>query len=65
MEEKITELIDGCLLYFKKHSYSSNRIKVYESLRKNGIIPFMAQQGLTVFTPEVSQWSIESITSHE
>lgn len=65
MEEKITELIDGCLLYFKKHSYSSNRIKVYESLWKNGIIPFMTQQGLTVFTPEVSQWFIESITSHE
>lgn len=64
MEEKITELIDGCLLYFKKHSYSSNRIKVYESLWKNGIIPFMTQQGLTVFTPEVSQWFIESITSN-
>ncbi len=62
MEEEITKLIDGCLEYFKNNSYSGNRIQTYESLWRNGILPYMTKNYLTIYTPEVGQQFVESIT---
>jgi integrase len=61
MGQEITTLIDGCRRYLRKNSYSNDRIQTYESLWRNGIIPFMNEKGLTNYSLEVSQQFMDSI----
>ena len=54
MEEvKILELTERCIKYFQKQCYTRNRITVYKSLWRNGIIRYMSQKGIESYSPSV------------
>ena len=54
MEEvKIFELTERCIKYFQKQCYTRNRITVYKSLWRNGIIRYMSQKGIESYSPSV------------
>ena len=42
---KILELTERCIKYFQKQCYTRNRITVYKSLWRNGIIRYMSHCG--------------------
>ena len=54
----------GVFYILRSHSYSSNRIKVMSHYGRMESFLYGSAR-LNRFTPEVSQWFIESITSHE
>lgn len=64
MKRDINDLIKDCIYYFKSNSYSSSRIQVYSSLWKNGIIPFMNEKKLFIYTTDVGNQFIDSITQN-
>ena len=51
--EDIQKLIDQCLAFFQENNYTPNRIGVYKTLWKLGIVQFMGAKELTVYTPEI------------
>lgn len=54
MEEvKILELTERCIKYFQRLCYTRNRITVYKSLWRNGIIRYMSQKGIESYSPSV------------
>lgn len=61
--EDIQKLIDQCLAFFQENNYTPNRIGVYKSLWKHGIVQFMGAKGLTVYTPEIGA-AFASICHH-
>ena len=63
MEEvKILELTERCIKYFQKQCYTRNRITVYKSLWRNGIIRYMSQKGIESYSPSVGAEFVS--TSH-
>jgi site-specific recombinase XerD len=59
-ELEIKELIDQCLKFFQENNYTSGRIKVYESLWRNGIIKFMSSRGENLYNESVGADFIET-----
>lgn len=49
----ITELMDRCLLFFRGHNYSDERINRYKALWKKGILKFMAEENIQLYTSDV------------
>lgn len=54
MEEvNILELTERCIKYFQRQCYTRNRITVYKSLWRNGIIRYMSQKDIESYSPSV------------
>ena len=65
MEEvKILELTERCIKYFQKQCYTRNRITVYKSLWRNGIIRYMSQKGIESYSPSVGAEFVSTCHFH-
>ena len=65
MEEvKILELMERCIKYFQKQCYTRNRITVYKSLWRNGIISYMSQKGIESYSPSVGAEFVSTCHFH-
>ena len=65
MEEvKILELTERCIKYFQKQCYTRNRITVYKSLWRNGIISYMSQKGIESYSPSVGAEFVSTCHFH-
>ena len=65
MEEvKILELTERCIKYFQKQCYTRNRITVYKSLWRNGIISYMSQKGIKSYSPSVGAEFVSTCHFH-
>lgn len=65
MEEvKILELTERCIKYFQKQCYTRNRITVYKSLWRNGIISYMSQKGIENYSPSVGAEFVSTCHFH-
>lgn len=71
MEHKeINELIESCINYFTNASYTTKRIDKYRSLWRNGILKFMKENTMSIYTPTVgsqyiSKWVSKEDLGHE
>lgn len=59
-EQEIQTLIGQCIAFFQENNYSRNRIGVYKTLWKRGIVPFMEAQGLKMYKTSVGAMFIET-----
>ena len=59
-EKEIQALIGQCIAFFQENNYSRNRIGVYKTLWKHGIVPFMEARGLKVYNPGVGAMFIDT-----
>ena len=65
MEEvKIFELTERCIKYFQKQCYTRNRITVYKSLWRNGIIRYMSQKDIESYSPSVGAEFVSTCHFH-
>ena len=65
MEEvKILELTERCIKYFQRQCYTRNRITVYKSLWRNGIISYMSQKGIESYSPSVGAEFVSTCHFH-
>ena len=65
MEEvKILELTERCIKYFQKQCYTRNRITVYKSLWRIGIIRYMSQKGIENYSPSVGAEFVSTCHFH-
>lgn len=65
MEEvKILELTERCIKYFQKQCYTRNRITVYKSLWRIGIIRYMSQKGIVSYSPSVGAEFVSTCHFH-
>ena len=65
MEEvNILELTERCIKYFQKQCYTRNRITVYKSLWRNGIIRYMSQKGIESYSPSVGAEFVSTCHFH-
>lgn len=67
MEHDINDLIKDCVDYLKQESYSSDRIRTYCSLWRNGLLFYMKNNHLSVYSTDVGKHYIASLlnnTSH-
>lgn len=55
MQQEITKLIDACLLFFNSNCYTQNRIDKYRSLWKYGILRYMKEKTLSLYTLSLGQ----------
>ena len=61
MEEKdIQQLIGQCVAFFQENNYTKDRICVYKTLWKRGIVPFMEARGLKVYNPNIGAMFIDT-----
>jgi len=71
MKQEITKLTGDCLDYFNSNSYSQTRIDQYLSMWKRGILSYMKEKDLSIYTSDVGEDFIDSfikedsITVHE
>ena len=59
-EIPIEELIVRCKSIFEEGHYSRQRIVRYETLWKKGILKYMSDQGLTLYSPEIGKACLTS-----
>lgn len=52
-EVNILKLTERCVKFFLEHCYTKNRIYVYKSLWRNGIIRYMSEKGIESYSPSV------------
>lgn len=65
MEEvNILELTERCIKYFQRQCYTRNRITVYKSLWRNGIISYMSQKGIENYSPSVGAEFVSTCHFH-
>ena len=55
MEREIIQLIQDCLHFFRNNCYTQNRIDKYRSLWKYGILRYMKEKNLSIYTPSIGQ----------
>lgn len=55
MQQEITKLIQDCLLFFSSNCYTQNRIDKYRSLWKSGILQYMKEKNLSLYTHSLGQ----------
>lgn len=68
--EEINELIESCINYFNNACYTTKRIDKYRSLWRNGILKFMKEKSMSIYTPTVgsqyiSEWVSKEDLGHE
>lgn len=59
-EQEIQTLIGQCIAFFQENNYSRNRIGVYKTLWRHGIVPFMEARGLRKYQTSVGAMFIET-----
>ena len=59
-EKDIRQLMEQCIAFFQEKNYTKNRIGVYKTLWKSGIVPFMEAQGLKVYNPSIGAMFIDT-----
>ena len=65
MEEvNILELTERCIKYFQRQCYTRNRITVYKSLWRIGIIRYMSQKGIVSYSPSVGAEFVSTCHFH-
>ncbi|WP_033147956.1 site-specific integrase [Prevotella sp. P6B1] len=65
MEEvNILELTERCIKYFQRQCYTRNRITVYKSLWRNGIIRYMSQKDIESYSPSVGAEFVSTCHFH-
>ena len=65
MEEvNILELTERCIKYFQRQCYTRNRITVYKSLWRNGIIRYMSQKGMESYSLSVGAEFVSTCHFH-
>jgi hypothetical protein len=69
-QNEINELIGCCVNYFKNACYTVGRIDKYRSLWRNGILKFMNEKSVSIYTPEIgslyiSEWVSKENLGHE
>lgn len=65
MEEvNILELTERCIKYFQRQCYTRNRITVYKSLWRNGIIRYMSQKDIESYSPSVGAGFVSTCHFH-
>ena len=52
--------MEQCIAFFQEKNYTKNRIGVYKTLWKSGIVPFMEAQGLKVYNPSIGAMFIDT-----
>ncbi|MFA6580284.1 MAG: site-specific integrase [Paludibacter sp.] len=55
MEREITQLIENCVQFFIENHYVKNRIDIYISLWRRGILLYMKKKEKNLYTPEIGQ----------
>jgi hypothetical protein len=55
MQQEITKLMHDCLLFFSSNCYTQNRIDKYRSLWKYGILRYMKEKNLSLYTLSLEQ----------
>ena len=60
MEQEIIKLTNDCLSYFQVNCYTQNRIDKYKSMWKHGILSWMQEKKLTVYTAKTGEAFIAS-----
>lgn len=60
----ILELTERCIKYFQRQCYTRNRITVYKSLWRNGIIRYMSQKGIESYSPSVGAEFVSTCHFH-
>ena len=60
MEQEIIKLTNDCLIYFQSNCYTQHRIDRYKSMWKHGILPWMQEKKLTVYSAETGEAFIAS-----
>lgn len=55
MEREISQLILDCMLFFSSHCYTQQRIDKYRSLWKYGILRYMKEKNLSLYSPSLGQ----------
>lgn len=58
-EYEIQKLIDQCIAFFQQNNYTRNRICVYKALWRRGIVKFMEERGLRMYTEAVGTQFVE------
>ena len=64
MEQDIKKLTNDCLDYFNSNCYTQNRIDKYKSMWKKGILTYMREKNLAVYTTEVGEDFINFFIKH-
>lgn len=64
-QKEINDLIDNCVNYFRNACYTVKRIDKYRSLWRNGILRFMKEKSMSIYTPAVGSWYISEWVSKE
>ena len=59
-EYEIQKLIDQCIAFFQQNNYTRNRICVYKTLWRQGIVKFMEERGLQLYTHAIGAQFIET-----
>lgn len=54
-QQTVKELMDGCVQYFEKQSYSPLRVDRYKLLWKTKLIPFMVEKSILHYSPSVGE----------
>ena len=54
--------MEQCIAFFQEKNYTKNRIGVYKTLWKSGIVPFMEAQGLKVYNPSIGAMFIDTLS---
>lgn len=52
-EVQIQVLIDRCIKYFRDNCYTENRISKYRSLWRTGIVCYMSEHDIELYSPSV------------
>lgn len=60
MGQEIIKLTNDCLDYFNRNCYTQSRIDKYKSMWKNGILSWMKEKNLTVYTADTGEEFIHS-----
>lgn len=59
-EIEIQKLIDKCIAFFQQNNYTRNRICVYKTLWRRGIVKFMEERGLQMYTEALGAQFVET-----
>lgn len=54
-EQKIHSLIARCEAFFCENCYTENRITRYKEMWRNGILKFMTERKLTMYSPSIGE----------
>lgn len=53
--QNIHALVARCEAFFRENNYTHDRITIYKSMWRNGIVKFMSERGLTIYSPPIGE----------